>query len=84
MAQKTLPFYKKYFQIAYPLPKIDLIAIADFAAGMLHGEGGVTSLLLVGAMENWGLVTYRERILLVDPVNTSQATKQYVALVVGE
>ena len=39
---------------------------------------------LLGAMENWGLVTYRERVLLVDPVNTSQGTKQYVALVVGE
>lgn len=35
VAQKTLPFYNKYFQIAYPLPKIDLIAIADFAAGVL-------------------------------------------------
>ena len=34
VAQKTLPFYKEYFQVAYPLPKIDLIAIADFAAGM--------------------------------------------------
>ena len=42
------------------------------------------SLLLLGAMENWGLVTYRERVLLVDPVNTSQGTKQYVALVVGK
>ena len=30
---KTLPFYHKYFQIAYPLPKMDLIALADFAAG---------------------------------------------------
>ena len=30
---KTLPFYKNYFNIAYPLPKVDLIAIADFAAG---------------------------------------------------
>ena len=46
--------------------------------------GVITCLLFLGAMENWGLVTYRERILLVDPVNTSQATKQYVALVVGE
>jgi len=46
--------------------------------------GVVSSSLLLGAMENWGLVTYRERILLVDPVNTSQSTKQFVALVVGE
>ena len=47
VAQKTLPFYKEYFQVAYPLPKIDLIAIADFAAGMLRmmypsGTGHIT------------------------------------------
>ncbi|KAJ8317302.1 hypothetical protein KUTeg_005206 [Tegillarca granosa] len=68
VAVKTLPFYKDYFQIAYPLPKMDLIAIADFAAG---------------AMENWGLVTYRETALLIDPKNSSSKTKQWVALVVG-
>lgn len=33
VATKVLPYYKDYFQIAYPLPKIDLIAIADFSAG---------------------------------------------------
>ena len=35
VAKKTLPFYKDYFGIAYPLPKMDLIAIADFAAGSI-------------------------------------------------
>ncbi|KAG8229240.1 hypothetical protein J437_LFUL007926, partial [Ladona fulva] len=68
VAAKVLPYYKDYFQIAYPLPKIDLIAIADFSAG---------------AMENWGLVTYRETCLLVDPENTSAVRKQWIALVVG-
>ncbi|XP_041374476.1 puromycin-sensitive aminopeptidase-like [Gigantopelta aegis] len=68
VAIKTLPFYKNYFGIAYPLPKIDLIALADFAAG---------------AMENWGLVTYRETALLVDPEHSSAKIKQWVALVVG-
>ncbi|EDO44762.1 predicted protein [Nematostella vectensis] len=68
VAVKTLPFYKDYFGIKYPLPKMDLIAIPDFAAG---------------AMENWGLVTYRETALLIDPENSSSATKQWVALVVG-
>lgn len=33
VATKVLPYYKEYFQIAYPLPKIDLVAIADFSAG---------------------------------------------------
>ena len=68
VAVKTLPFYNDYFRIAYPLPKLDLIAIADFAAG---------------AMENWGLVTYRETALLVDPNNSSLISKQTVAIVVG-
>ncbi|KAL4217239.1 hypothetical protein ACF0H5_023690 [Mactra antiquata] len=68
VAVKTLPFYNDYFKIAYPLPKMDLIAIADFAAG---------------AMENWGLVTYRETALLIDPKNSSSKAKQWVALVVG-
>ncbi|CAH1158836.1 unnamed protein product [Phyllotreta striolata] len=68
VATKVLPYYKEYFNIAYPLPKIDLIAIADFSAG---------------AMENWGLVTYRETCLLVDPQNTSAHSKQWIALVVG-
>lgn len=39
VATRALPFYKDYFSIKYPLPKMDLIAIPDFAAG---------------AMENWG------------------------------
>ncbi|XP_059468459.1 puromycin-sensitive aminopeptidase isoform X2 [Neocloeon triangulifer] len=68
VATKVLPHYKEYFQVAYPLPKIDLIAIADFSAG---------------AMENWGLVTYRETCLLVDSENTSAVRKQWIALVVG-
>ena len=36
-----------------------------------------------GAMENWGLVTYRETALLIDPAHSSSAAKQWVALVVG-
>lgn len=68
VAVKVLPYYKDYFQIAYPLPKMDLIAIADFSAG---------------AMENWGLVTYRETAILIDPKNSSAQTKQWVALTVG-
>lgn len=68
VAVKTLPFYVDYFKIDYPLPKLDMIAIADFAAG---------------AMENWGLVTYRDTCLLCDQKNSALVSKQRVAIVVG-
>ena len=67
-AAKTLSFYNAYFDIPYPLPVLDLIAIPDFSAG---------------AMENWGAITYRETALLVDPKHSSAASKQYVALVIA-
>nr|CAB3264421.1 puromycin-sensitive aminopeptidase-like [Phallusia mammillata] len=67
VAVKVLPFYENYFGIKYPLAKMDLIAVADFCAG---------------AMENWGLVTYRETALLIDDKSSSAHTRQWVALVV--
>ena len=42
-----------------------------------------TSSLILGAMENWGLVTYRETCLLVDDENTSTLGRQRVAVVVA-
>ena len=48
------------------MSKLDLIAIPDFAAG---------------AMENWGLVTFRETALLLDQDNDSAANRQRVAVV---
>lgn len=68
MAVKSLEFYNDYFGIPYPLPKLDMVALPDFASG---------------AMENWGLATYREQALLVDPKNTSLPNKQYAAIVVA-
>lgn len=40
-------------------------------------------LFIFSAMENWGLITYRETLLLVDPNNTSLLKKQHIALTVG-
>ncbi|XP_020585074.1 aminopeptidase M1 [Phalaenopsis equestris] len=68
VAVKTLDLYKEYFAVPYPLPKLDMIAIPDFAAG---------------AMENYGLVTYRETALLYDERHSAAANKQRVATVVG-
>jgi len=68
VATKSLLFYEQYFGIKYPLDKLDLVAVPD---------------LSYGAMENWGLVTYRERCILVDLENTSTSVKQNVALIVA-
>ncbi|OFW00513.1 MAG: hypothetical protein A3G20_08495 [Acidobacteria bacterium RIFCSPLOWO2_12_FULL_59_11] len=63
----TLAYFAEWFGIPYAFPKLDMVALPDFAAG---------------AMENWGLVTYRETALLVDPENSSEAARQRVAEVV--
>ncbi|KAI4316496.1 hypothetical protein L6164_024476 [Bauhinia variegata] len=68
VAARTLELYKDYFACPYPLPKLDMIAIPDFAAG---------------AMENYGLVTYRETALLYDDQHSAAANKQRVATVVA-
>lgn len=68
VAIKSLNFFNEYLKIPFPLPKLDLVAIPDFAAG---------------AMENWGLITYRECRLLMDPVNTSSTTKQRILTTVA-
>lgn len=68
MAGKILAAYEDYFGIRYPLPKLDLIAVPDFAAG---------------AMENWGAITFRETILLYDPKTSSTRTKQFIAEVIS-
>ena len=46
VAVKTLPFYNDYFNVPYPLPKIDLIAIADFAAGKYNSYDSISIIIL--------------------------------------
>lgn len=67
IAKRAIEFYEDFYQTPYPLPQSYQVALPDFSAG---------------AMENWGLVTYREAYLLVDPDNDSLSTKQRVATVI--
>ncbi|MBI2971681.1 MAG: M1 family metallopeptidase [Candidatus Aenigmarchaeota archaeon] len=68
IAKKFLGYFEDYSGIRYPLPKLDMIALPDFAAG---------------AMENWGAITYREVYLLFDPSMTSTAIKQRIAMIIA-
>ncbi|KAK6493279.1 glutamyl aminopeptidase [Huso huso] len=61
-------YFEWYFKMNYSLPKLDKIAIPDFGTG---------------AMENWGLITYRENNLLYDPDQSSSYNKQRVASVIA-
>ena len=67
IAKQAIEFYEKFYQTPYPLPHSWQLALPDFSAG---------------AMENWGLVTYREAYLLLDPDNTSLDMKRLVATVI--
>ncbi|KAJ8936471.1 hypothetical protein NQ314_012334 [Rhamnusium bicolor] len=61
-ATYILNFFENFFGMPYPLPKLDLVAIPDFANG---------------AMENWGLITYRETAILYESNETSITAHQW-------
>jgi puromycin-sensitive aminopeptidase len=63
-----LRYFADWFDLPYPGDKMDLVAIPDFA---------------FGAMENLGCVTFRERLLLVDPDSATQAERQAVTDVIA-
>uniref|UniRef100_A0A8C1Q8Z1 Aminopeptidase n=1 Tax=Cyprinus carpio TaxID=7962 RepID=A0A8C1Q8Z1_CYPCA len=63
-----LKFFEKYYNVPYPLPKSDQIALPDFNTG---------------AMENWGLITYRETALLYDEEISSNENKERIVTVIS-
>ena len=68
IATRSIDFYDEYFGVKYPLPKSDHVALPDFSSG---------------AMENWGLITYRESCLLADPELTPESSKRFIATVIA-
>ena len=68
IATRSIDFYDEYFGVKYPLPKSDHVALPDFSSG---------------AMENWGLITYRESCLLADPVLTPESSRRFIATVIA-
>lgn len=67
IAKRAIEFYEDFYQTPYPLPQSYQLALPDFSAG---------------AMENWGLVTYREAYMLLDPDNTTLNQKRLIATVI--
>lgn len=68
-ATRLLRFYNGYFNIRYPLPKLDLVA----APGSIQGS----------SMENWGAIFYSQADLLFDPGKSTESDRQRVFLVVS-
>ncbi|XP_076884989.1 aminopeptidase M1-like [Bidens hawaiensis] len=67
IAVKSIELYTKYFSMPYALPKLDMVGVPDFGAG---------------AMENYGLITFRETELLHDELNSAAANTQRLLIVV--
>ena len=66
--QKALAYGEDFYAIDYPLDKMDLIAVPDFA---------------FGAMENWGAITFRENLLLHVPGVTSREGEMRICEVIA-
>ena len=66
--RQALKFCEDYYQVPYPLSKMDLIAVPDFA---------------FGAMENWGAITFRENLLLHFPEITSKSGEERICEVIA-
>ena len=64
----SLSYFSRYYDLAYPGDKLDLVAIPDFASG---------------AMENLGAITFRETALLVDEARATRGELERVADVVS-
>lgn len=67
VAKRSIEFFNEYYGVPYPLAKCDLAALPDFSAA---------------AMENWGLITFREPFLVAEPSTASQSSRELTTLVI--
>uniref|UniRef100_A0A7N0VBP6 Aminopeptidase n=1 Tax=Kalanchoe fedtschenkoi TaxID=63787 RepID=A0A7N0VBP6_KALFE len=68
VAVKVLDLFTEFFSMPYPLPKLDMVGVSDFSGG---------------AMENYGLIVYREAELLFDEQQSAASNKQRLVIVVS-
>ncbi|XP_026478385.1 aminopeptidase N-like isoform X2 [Ctenocephalides felis] len=68
LSVSLLEYYQGYFGIDFPMPKIDIVAVPEFG---------------FNAMENWGLITFRESAMLIADKITSESRKETVATVIS-
>jgi tricorn protease interacting factor F2/3 len=69
LGPKVIDYFQSYFDLPYELPKLHLIAVPEFA---------------VGAMENWGAITFREVALLADKTASVRQRKRIAEVVSHE
>ncbi|XP_018327042.1 endoplasmic reticulum aminopeptidase 1 isoform X2 [Agrilus planipennis] len=67
-AVHVMEFFQHFLDVQYPLPKQDLIVVPGFTGR---------------AMESWGLITYSETAILYDPIETSTAAHQGIAVTIA-
>jgi puromycin-sensitive aminopeptidase len=63
-----LEWLNEYFGMPYPLEKLDLVAVPEFSSN---------------GMENWGLITFRDSAMLVDPATATEKALRHVATIVA-
>ncbi|XP_019765505.2 endoplasmic reticulum aminopeptidase 1 isoform X4 [Dendroctonus ponderosae] len=62
-ATSALGYFEDFFGVPYPLPKLDLVSIPNLSKD---------------AMENWGLITYRESTAVNNPGELSTSIDQWI------
>jgi len=63
VTKKVFPFYAEYFGVPYSLPKLDQLAVPGIRRG---------------AMEDWGLISYAEDVLLYNPATSEPEAQRYI------